>query len=61
MVLGLLYIYCILYVYPIFVESVVSGTVATGILDFVVTACRLDSIRPGLVQVVKTPNSWPAL
>ena len=50
-----------LYVYPIFVESVVSGTVATGILDFVVTACRLDSIRPGLVQVVKTPNSWPAL
>ena len=43
-------------VYHISIRSVVSGPFATSIVDYVVIACSLESIRQGLVQGYKAPN-----
>ena len=44
--------------FQIAIGSVVSGTLTTGILDFVVIDCSLESSRSGLVQGCRDPNAW---
>ena len=41
--------------YHIFIGSVVSRTLQLA-FDYVIIACSLESIRPGLVQGCKAPN-----